>query len=111
MSFKIIATPAFQKELKKLAKKYVSIKEDVGALVVLLSEDPKSGTPIGNNCFKIRLSIKSKGKGKSGGARVITHIKVMKGNIYIISIYDKSEIETLPDTVIRERIENLDNNP
>ncbi len=47
--------------------------------------------PIGNHCYKIRIAIASKGKGKSGGARIITHVKVVKQHVFLLSIYDKSE--------------------
>lgn len=70
MSFKIIPTPPFERELKQLAKKYSSLKKDIAGLGAQLLETPQMGTPLGRDCYKIRLSITSKGKGKSGGARV-----------------------------------------
>ena len=63
-----------------------------------------SGTPLGNNCYKIRLSITSKGKGKSGGARVITYVAVIKETIVLISIYDKSEQSAITDVEIKARL-------
>jgi len=72
MSFRIKAIPEFEKQLKKLAKKYPSIKSEFINLVKSLEENPKQGTPLLKNCYKIRIAIKSKGKGKSGGGRVIT---------------------------------------
>ncbi len=59
------------------------------------------GTAIGRGCYKIRLSIASKGKGKSGGARVITHIQIIKTKVYLLSIYDKSEMGTISDNEIK----------
>ena len=82
MSYSIIATPGFKQEIKKLSKKYVSLKKEYLALVTSLEKQPVQGTPIGHHCYKIRLSIASKGKGKSGGARVIT-------NLYRIDISQK----------------------
>jgi mRNA-degrading endonuclease RelE of RelBE toxin-antitoxin system len=72
MSFKVELSPAFKKESKRLSKKYVSLKEELAILFTELKEDPKMGDPLGNNVHKIRLAIKSKGRGKSGGARVIS---------------------------------------
>lgn len=86
MSFKIIPTPPFEKELKKLAKKYSSIKKDIASLAVKLLENPKMGTPLGNDCYKIRMSITSKKQGKSGGARIITFVQVVETNIFLLSI-------------------------
>jgi hypothetical protein len=62
-----------------------------------LKEKPNQGIPLGNDCFKIRLAIASKGKGKSGGARVITYLKVSLTTVYLLTIFDKSEKEIIPD--------------
>lgn len=97
MSYKIKTIPRFEKELKRLAKKYPSLKAEYIALVKSLSENPEQGTSIGNRCFKIRISISSKGKGKSGGARVITYIQIADSEVYLLSIYDKSEQENISD--------------
>lgn len=56
-----------------------------------LSNDPHRGTDLGNGCYKIRLAIASKGRGKSGGARVITHVYVAQESVFLLAIYDKSE--------------------
>ena len=66
-------------------------------LVENLEHSPKQGTSIGRNCFKICLSIKSKGKGKSGGARVITCFVLVEKSVYLLSIYDKSMKENITD--------------
>ena len=76
MSYSIVTIAPFDKQLKRLAKKYPSLKNEVAQLGKLLTDTPTSGTPLGNNCYKVRMSIASKGKGKSGGARVITHIYI-----------------------------------
>lgn len=60
-----------------------------------LAEKPDIGKPLGNNFYKVRLAINSKGKGKSGGARVITYIQIVDSTIYLTSIYDKSEKGTI----------------
>ena len=80
-----------------MVKKYHSLKEEYIELVKSLQENPEQGTNLGNNCFKVRLAIASKGKGKSGGARVITYIKISKETVYLLTIFDKSEIENIPD--------------
>lgn len=75
MNFEVIATPRFKRDIKNLYKKYPSIEADFLNLIELLEQSPEQGTALGNHCFKIRLAITSKGKGKSGGARVITCVK------------------------------------
>lgn len=107
MNFSIITTAFFERELKYLAKKYPSIKKDMAALVEQLLQQPATGTPLGNDCYKIRLAVTSKGKGKSGGARVITHLRVTKENLYLLSIFDKSETENISDHELQKRLKNL----
>lgn len=107
MNFNIIPTPPFEKELKQLAKKYPSIKKDMTALVDRLLEDPKTGTPLGNNCYKIRMAITSKGKGKSGGARIITFVQIIETTIFLLFIYDKAETGNISDKELKERLKGL----
>ena len=107
MSYKIITSSSFDKELKSLVKKYPSLKEEYKTLFQSLENDAIQGIAIGNNCYKIRLAIRSKNTGKSGGARVITHVKVIKQTVYLISIYDKSEQSAISDKEITERIKGI----
>lgn len=102
MSYNIIAVPTFRKELKRLAKKYNSLKTDLATLFESLEENPVQGTSLGRNCYKIRLAISSKGKGKSGGARLITNIVIEEETVYLLSIYDKSDKENLSDKELNE---------
>jgi len=108
MSYKIITIPAFDKELKSLYKRHRSIKIDLAQLGKQLLENPKMGDEILQNCYKIRMAIASKGKGKSGGARVITYIYIQEETVYLLSIYDKSEHTSISDAVIRDLIKSLD---
>jgi mRNA-degrading endonuclease RelE of RelBE toxin-antitoxin system len=107
MSYNIIAVPTFKKELKKLARKYRSIKSDLAELFESLEENPIQGTPLGRNCYKIRLAIGSKGKGKSAGARIITNIFVSEETVYLLSIYDKTEKETITNSELDELLGGL----
>ncbi len=97
MSYKIVATESFIRDSKHLSKKYASFKKDLAHLEEVLETNPTSGMSLGNNCFKIRLAITSKGKGKSGGGRVITCVKIIKETVFLLSVYDKSEQEDLSD--------------
>ncbi len=101
MNFKIEALPEFINELKKLAKKYPSLKVEIQNFIESLSENPFQGTSLGGGTYKIRLSINSKGKGKSGGARIITNVVVVNEIVYLLSIYDKSEKENLTDKELK----------
>lgn len=97
MSYKIEVTANFLKELKPLSKKYPSLKNDLLRLNEELLNNPFSGNELGKNCYKVRLKISSKGKGKSGGARVITCVKIIHEKIFLLSIYDKSELDNISD--------------
>ncbi len=107
MSYKVISTSRFDKDVKRLAKKYPSIKFDIAGLAKELSENPAIGDGIFKNCYKIRMAISSKGKGKSGGARVITYILVQATTVLLISVYDKSEKENINDDEIRALIADV----
>ena len=107
MSYKIKAIPKFEKELKRLAKKYPSLKAEYIELVQSLKQEPEQGTPLGNNCYKIRLAIASKGKGKSDGSRVITYVRVLQTTVYLLTIFDKSEKENIPDKELEALLKEI----
>jgi mRNA-degrading endonuclease RelE of RelBE toxin-antitoxin system len=107
MSYKIIAVPTFRREVKKLAKKYHSLKEDLEIFFTTLEVNPNQGTSLGNNCFKIRIAITSKGKGKSGGARVITNFTINNDTVYLLSIYDKSDKDSLTNSELNELLKDI----
>jgi mRNA-degrading endonuclease RelE of RelBE toxin-antitoxin system len=107
MSYNIEVTTLFQKQLKRLVKKFPSFKTEYGQLIALLKENPQQGTAIGNNCYKIRLAIASKGKGKSGGARVITHVQIVQTKVFLLSVYDKSEQSDISGKDLSEWIKML----
>lgn len=104
MSYEIIQALEFEKKAKYLAKKYPSFKNDLADLAESLAKDPKQGVSLGHNCYKIRLAITSKGKGKSGGARVITYVVIKQQSILLLGVCDKSEMETMSDQEIINRL-------
>ena len=108
MSYKISSIPLFDKQAKRLAKKYPSLKLDLLLLIESLEDLPVQGKALGNNFYKIRLSISSKGKGKSGGERVITYIKVIESTVFLTSIYDKSEKSTITDQELEQIFRSID---
>jgi hypothetical protein len=94
----------FRKEVKRLTKKYPSLKTELAELFTELEENPTTGTPLGNDIYKIRLAIASKSKGKSGGARVLSFVKVTQTTVLLFSIYNKGEIDNITDKEIKELI-------
>ncbi len=101
-SYNIVVTSNFKKEVKNLSKKYKSLKTDLVGLISNLEKNPQTGVPLGKDCYKIRMAVKSKGKGKRGGSRVITCVKIVSTTVYLLSIYDKSEKEGTSDKKLDE---------
>lgn len=97
MSYRIELTENFKKEAKRLIKKYASLRTEILELGKELAENPTTGIPLGNDVYKIRLGVASKNKGKAGGARVITFVKIIDETVYLLSIYSKGEIDSLTD--------------
>lgn len=108
MSYDVLITARFEKEIKRLVKKFPSLKQEFAQLINELSRQPDKGTPLGNNCYKIRQAIDSKGKGKRGGARVITYLYLKAKTVYLLTIYDKSEKEDLRPNELRDIIASLE---
>jgi mRNA-degrading endonuclease RelE of RelBE toxin-antitoxin system len=106
MSYKIELTDNFKKEAKKLIKKYTSLRTEIIELGKELAKNPTFGTPLGNDVYKIRLAIASKNKGKSGGARVISFVKIIDETVYLLSIYNKGEKDTISDKEIEELLKD-----
>ncbi|MEI6184039.1 MAG: type II toxin-antitoxin system RelE/ParE family toxin [Bacteroidota bacterium] len=95
MNFDVIATEIFERKLKRLAKKHTSLAADLALVIDELIINPTLGTLIGKDCYKLRIAITSKGRGKSGGARMITYVRIIKQTVYLMDIYDKSEQATI----------------
>ena len=108
MSFNIFPTHRFEKELKRLNKKFPSLKLEFANLLAVLIENPSSGVFLGNNCYKIRIAIQSKGKGKRGAGRIITYLYLKTETIYLLTVYDKSEKSDLKQNELLEIINNLE---
>ena len=107
MNYSITTSSYFDVAAKKLAKKYSSFKDDLVNFGKYLLENPKQGTELAPGIRKIRMAIKSKGKGKSGGTRVITYnfiTQKMDGKIVLLLIYDKEDASTAKVSVLKEII-------
>lgn len=108
MNYKIIVKPTFEREAKKLRKHYASFKEDYLHLLEELEANPHLGTDLGGGLRKIRMAIASKGKGKSGGARVIAYTLIVQKDeteINLLTIYDKAERESISKEELEELLQ------
>ena len=104
--------PEFERGVKALRKKYPSFEDDYNDFLDELEADPFSGESLGRHTYKNRMAITSKGKGKSGGARVITYNLQKKNDdevlITLMTIYDKSDIENISDAYLRSLISEVE---
>ncbi|MDE6576724.1 MAG: addiction module toxin RelE [Muribaculaceae bacterium] len=110
MNYDIIPTPDFERAFKALSKRHRSLKQDLIDFSKSLQENPFQGDELTPGIRKIRMSIKSKGRGKSGGARVITYTLVVNesmGRIYLIDIYDKADFSTVDVALIQKIVKDL----
>lgn len=107
MKSKVVVEASFEKPAKRLAKRYASFPSDLLKLINELEIDPLLGSSLGGNLRKVRLTIKSKAKGKSGGARVITYVYVSGKSVHLLTVYDKSEAETISDEKLRQLVDGV----
>lgn len=111
MNFDIIPTPDFEKAFKALAKRHRSLRQDILDFSKSLQENPFQGDELSPGIRKIRMAITSKGRGKSGGARVITYTVVVaenEGTVYLIAIYDKADYSTVDVSMIQKTVRDLE---
>ena len=106
--YDVRSTPRFRAALKRLHKKYPSISADLQALATVLEANPTIGNALGQSCYKIRLAISSKGRGKSGGARVITYVVTANRRVVLLTFFDKSDRENLVPGELEELIAGED---
>jgi mRNA-degrading endonuclease RelE of RelBE toxin-antitoxin system len=107
MTYKIELTENFKKEAKKLIKKYASLRLEIVEMGKELEKNPTLGTHLGNDVYKIRFAIASKNKGKSGGARIISFVKIIDETVYLLSIYSKGEKDSITDKEIIELLKEF----
>ena len=110
MSFEIKTTSRFEKSAKALSKRHRSLKADLANFIDSLEINPFQGDELSPGIRKIRMAITSKGRGKSGGARVITYTIVItenQGSVYLMDIYDKSDFSTIDVSAIQSVISEL----
>ena len=119
MNVSINITKGFKRQAKPLLKKYISLKTELLELQVDLSKNPTMGVQTGEDIYKIRLKVKSKGKGKSGGLRVITFVETIiitdvinedesAFSVNLIAIYDKSDTESLSISEIEALLREIE---
>ena len=114
MNFEVLTTPDFEKSFKALAKRYRSIVNDIQNFRDSLKENPFQGDELTPGIRKVRMAITSKGRGKSGGARIITKTIVYtetEGKVFLLEIYDKADASTVDIEILKQIVSGLGLNP
>ena len=109
MANNVRLTGFFLRKAKRLLKKYHSLQSSLKELEKDLMINPRLGDNYGSNIYKVRLADESKGKGKSGGFRVITYLieeSEISTEIYLITIFDKSEESSIDKDDIKAIIKS-----
>lgn len=107
MNYKVIVTEIFSKNIKQLKKKYRKIKDDFEKCIDLLEKEPFAGTFLGNDLYKLRLKSSDISRGKSGGFRIIYYLVTEDKKLYLLTIYSKSEMETISMDRISKILDEL----
>lgn len=106
--YSIRTARSFERDAKKLLKKYASLRIELRELGDELAENPTLGIPLGKDCYKIKIGIKSKGKGSRGGARIITYVITENEEVILLTIYDKKEKSNLTSNELEELLEDYE---
>jgi len=104
---KIRISDEFKTAYKRLKKKHKSLEADFEALLMSLQENPYQGVEIHEEIWKIRMNITSKGRGKSGGARVIIRVRIVMDELQLLYIYDNADFENVSDAYLRDILKRM----
>ena len=105
---KVRISEDFRFAFMRLKKRHKSLEADFERLLISLLDNPYQGVELEDGVRKIRLSITSKGRGKSAGARVIIRIRLVAGELQLLYIYDKSDFENISNTFLRDILKRMD---
>ena len=98
----------FRVAFKRLKKRHKSLQQDFERLLASLLQNPMQGVELDGGVRKVRLAITSKGRGKSGGARVIIRVRIVADELQLLYIYDKADFENVNDTFLRDVMKRME---
>jgi hypothetical protein len=108
---RVFTLPEFDKNLVRFCKKYQSLKSEYLAFVELTENEGVQGVALGKGIYKARLAVKTKGKGKSGGLRIISYSDIILSfdgeTVILVEIYDKNEFSTVSKKIIEEKVKDF----
>lgn len=106
----VTLTPRFEHRYKRFSKKFTSLEKEVDDLIANLIETPMLSESPGLGLYTIRLAVRSKGRGKSGGFRIVSYLITETGSstdIFLLTIYDKSEDSSVDKTTLLDMVNEL----
>lgn len=106
-AFSVFESSAYQHSKKQLKKRFRLIDSDVTKFLHSLESVDDLGISLGDGIYKGRIANSDKNKGESAGYRLITLLQVIESNIYLIYIYDKSDLENISEKELDEMIRRL----
>jgi len=84
---------AFKRQLKRLARRYRHIKEDIKPVIDALIDGKTPGDQITGTAYtlyKVRTKNSDSQRGKSGGYRIIYYLKT-ETHCILVTLYSKSD--------------------
>lgn len=108
MKYNVVLHENFNKEFKTLQKKFPSLKKDFTLILDELEKELTLASDLGGGFKKIRINIKSKGRGSRGGGRIVTHellIDIDQTRVLFTSIYNKGDFDSLNLTILKKIID------
>jgi mRNA-degrading endonuclease RelE of RelBE toxin-antitoxin system len=105
-TFEIVEHTLYEKAFKKLSKKFKTIDKDIDTFLLSVNNKDDLGVELKSNIFKVRIANSSKNKGKSAGYRLLTYVALVKNELHLLYIYDKSSIGNLTESEVDAMISN-----
>lgn len=105
---KVRTSEDFRTAYKRLKKRHKSLQHDFEHLLASLLQNPMQGVELENGVRKVRMAITSKGRGKSGGARVVIRVRIVADELQLLYIYDKADYENISDAFLRDIMKRME---
>ena len=111
MKLNIVEKRLYIKSFKKLSKHYKNIQKDIDSFLDNINSQEDLGIELKSNLFKVRIANSDKNRGKSGGYRLISYLVIIKNELQLLYIYDKSKLTNLTekeiDDIIIKQVDNI----
>jgi mRNA-degrading endonuclease RelE of RelBE toxin-antitoxin system len=110
MNYSVIPSPTFKRNIKKLKKRYPAIVEDIRRYSTGLQVGNFSGIivkQLNGEIYKDRIKNTSLQKGKSGGFRIVYYATIVEKEVYLLSIYSKTDKANIDIVAIQKAMQEM----